>query len=48
MAAIDDSFNADAGDADTASYGEGAQLEKVESDASKGGVGNGTAAEGEV
>ena len=48
MAAVDDSFHADTGDADTASYGEGAQFEEVESDASEGGVGNGTTAEGEV
>ena len=48
MASVDDGFNADAGDADTASYGEGAQFEEVESDASEGGVGNGATTEGEV
>ena len=48
MAAVDDGFDADARDANTASHGEGAQFEEVESDASEGGVGDGAPAEGEV
>ncbi len=48
MTPVDDGFDADACDPDTASYREGAQLEEVESDASEGRVGNGAAAEGEV
>ena len=48
MAAVDDGFNADARDADTASDGEGAQFEEMETNAAEGGVGNGASAEGEV
>ena len=48
MAPVDDGFDADARDANTASHGEGAQFEEVESDASEGGVGDGAPAEGEV
>ena len=48
MAPIDDGFDADARDADTASDRKGAQFKEVEADAAEGGVGHGATAEGEV